>query len=942
MATAAIVKTPNTTRPKPSFTPRKTTHLTPIKRKIFKTAAEEYLPMELQPPPEAESVLKYAISLTGSGWMGNFDNSVNEMRQICKNLDEYTKDLENVYEKGNEKVTAQTSYMEPQFFSFLSTCDSATRELDTAINVEHKILESLYQDYQEEAQLLEELGEEDISADRDIRATHDKVTALICKLMEILYKHSFKSLPKTGKTRGRAEIQGSDLKSDQRQQIESLIRALRELMANTDKRSKEGMERIIHDVDQLFAAQAIELHKLGKDQEETENKYITVKTNYQVLLQEKRFLETELRKLLAWRAAQKSPPMLTPGLEEILEEDYNHIPSIVTDSDITYDYRSDQELEIVTKLIRSQEKAKLQGDVSPADSPVSSRHKKTKIQKEGDTGFSETEYTYELDQGNLCTSPTTEARDGDMVETKINGGPESNNEFSSINSKDLTTGNEKKVKGKKQKVKSLKRKGRRPNAASSKAKMADQDDRKSRKTTIEKAEDKPENEKKQVPEMVYNLKKSVTKLPRTPSASGKGKVKLGEGDALTAMRPGVQSHGGMDSDPHGQQMRPHGPEPSRSVGIQINRRQSLRSKARHQSEEKLEGDKESQKDPGKLQIAKEKPINQNVHESRFHDQSVVLTEGSRGIYSGPGLSRTSPDQESLSKDVLDPDRGEKIVRSGTEDTDVSTQYSGVGYSTGEGQVLEDTLSSSYQDSKKTFLSTDSAFTQIDPSGAFHTSGKMDFPDQTAVQVSSDDDDPMKASQRSQPSPAAFSPYPPPHPTIQMPEKADKAKAQSGNQLQPAMKFGDDAGKQYRQTTGKYEAADLILLGQSIGPQTQMAKFQRDQVWQDLDDGFHEFPQSFESELCIQGRSFSVKHSTENSSRTPSPGRSKQRGERRKLLYRKRATRNVPSEHSILSTLTVKGIGRGVTSADTPSEKMNANMFKEGPQKNPDQTWTLCS
>ncbi|XP_073438355.1 uncharacterized protein CCDC7 [Dendrobates tinctorius] len=157
MATTATIKILNTSRPKPSFTPKKTGHLNPIKRKMLKIAAEEYLPMVLQPPPEAESIQQYAISLTGSGRMGISDDSVNEMRETCKNLDKYTKDLENVYEKSNEKVTAQTSTMERQFFSFLSTCDSATRELDTTINEEHKILESLYQDYQREAQLLEEV-----------------------------------------------------------------------------------------------------------------------------------------------------------------------------------------------------------------------------------------------------------------------------------------------------------------------------------------------------------------------------------------------------------------------------------------------------------------------------------------------------------------------------------------------------------------------------------------------------------------------------------------------------------------------------------------------------------------------------------------------------------------------------------------------------------------
>ncbi|XP_069585769.1 uncharacterized protein CCDC7 isoform X2 [Ranitomeya imitator] len=674
----------------------------------------------------------------------------------------YTKDLENVYEKNNEKGTAQTSPMEQQFFSLLSTCDSVTRELDATINEEHEILESLYQDYQQEAQLLEELGEEDITAERDILASYDKVTALICKLMEILYKHSIKNVPKIGKTRGGAQIQGPDLKFD----------------------SKEEIESIIHDVGQLFATQAIELDKLGKDQEETKNKYIKVKTNYQVLLQEKRFLETELRKLLTWRAGQNSPSLLTPSLEG----DRADILSAVTDGDITHDYRSDEELEKVLKLFRSQDRATLQGEGAPlADSIVSSLHKKPKIQKEGDLSFSEIEYTYDLDQGDLGASTTTEPRDDYMVDTKISGGPESKDQILSLNPKEETTGNEKKININEQELKSWKRKGRRPNAVSSNEKMADQEDSKSSKTTIKRPEDKAENKiMQQVPKIVYNLKKSATKLQRTPSSSGKRRAKLNEGDDMTAIEPSAQTQ--RDKE----QGRPSGPEPSKSVGTQLGRRQSLRSKSRHRSEEKLESDKQSQKDP-----------------------------------------------------------------------------------------------------------------------------------------------PVK---------------------LQMPDKADKETAQSGNQLEPAMMFGDDPWMQHSESAWKYRAAGVVL---SIGPQKEISKFQQDQVWKDLDDEFHEFPQSFESELYIQG--ISLQHSTENSSSSPSQSHNKQRGERRKPLYVRSVTRNVPSEQSILSTLTVKGIGigkleenssicqtgtphlvtklmEGATSTPTPSEKLNSTTLKgEEPQKNPDQT-----
>ncbi|XP_075684381.1 uncharacterized protein CCDC7 [Rhinoderma darwinii] len=866
MNTTENVKTLYTLRLIPPLTTRKTTHHNPTKRKMLKTTTEEYLPMELQPSPQTESTQQYAIPLISSGRVGSSDDSMKEMRQICNKLDEYTKDLENIHGKRNGEMAAESLQMGRQFFSFVSTCDSATRELDTTINVEHKILESLYEGYQKEAELLEQLGEEDITTDSDIPACHDKVSALISKLMEILLKlegikHSFKnhaethplehplvSPPiKTEKKGRKAQIHEPDLKSrwdDHSQYTESVLRELQELMANTDNRSKEVLEKIIHDIGQLFDAQAIELQKLAKEQEETENKYVKVKTNYQALLQEKGILEIELKKLLDWKAGQKSSSLENPSLEDRLETDVEPTPSTLTSSVITPELKREaifscgsEEVEKVTKLSKSQDKAELQEEAAHlADFPVSTLHKKAKIQKEGDTDFSEISFTYDLDPGT--------SKDPDVVELEENGRPESKTVLFLLNQEDVTEENDKKAK-----MKSLKSRGRRPSTVSSKTKLAKEAGKKSSKTTFissQKSESKlfAENTSQPNPEMFSNAsnqRKAVAKISRTLSSSGKDKAKFNEEVIIATTKPSVQSHRDKEAAPQDQQMRV-GSDSLKSAGKQQGRRQSISYKSRRLSlakEEKLDYDKQKHMDPnGKRQIMKVFPENQ--HEEQKADKkllavsvlepSVVNIEEKRDCFTEHSLSSTpGHDQESFPKDVLEHDRQDKHVRSGTEETAVPTQYSGVMHSTEIGQVQEDTLppyhisqksflstssaliqgdpssisdealdtqdacdmdsckiqqaekdiSPPYDDTKKILLSFMSQFTQTDPSNTFeetfNTKGKMDFPDfkeQSLVQQLSIDDEShhaqLKDPQWSLPSTAVVIAYPPSHHNIQIP------------------------------------------------------------------------------------------------------------------------------------------------------------------------------
>ncbi|XP_069815072.1 coiled-coil domain-containing protein 7 isoform X2 [Dendropsophus ebraccatus] len=748
MNTTENGKTRHTLRLKPSFTTRKATQLHPIKRKTAKAPSGEYIPMVLQPPPEAESVQQYAVPLAVYGRRASSsDDSAREMRQICSRLDEYTKDLEDLYGKKNGEVAEESSQMRRQFYSFLSSCDSAARELDATINIEHKILESLYEGYQKEVQLLEQLGNEDITAESDISASHDKVTALISRLMKTFQrlegiKNSYQnlqqehlltsSLIKTEKKSSGVEIQGSALQSgsdDRSETADHVVRALQELMTDSDIRSKEVLERIIHDV----AQQATELQKLGKDNKETENKYIQVKADYQALLQKKRMIEVELKELLAWKTSQRSSPMLSPSPEEGLEKDIEPVPSTPPASAITQESegeiifscgsQEDEEVEKVIEVSESQDKTELQeGPTPPADSSVSILYEKAKILEEKDTDLSEVPYTLDLDKGDIYMYTSAEPSDPEFAENEENKQPDGKTVLSSLNLQEVTEEEDYKVKMKKQKqLKSVKKRGRRPGTVSSTVKEGSQGGRESSKRTFVQGgkrgdESVTEIKDHQDPEMltrVSNQLKTAPKPSKIPSSQRKVKAKRNKEDALVTSKASVESDRAQLPAPYEQQEILGGPRPA---GQQRGRKQSLSSKPRRLSLSKEgkdiriikeEKDKHIHKDLiGKREIMKGIPEYQpekQMATEEVHTDSLVKpsVDGNREHFTGHSLYKAlGPDQDFLGYD-----------RS-TEESAGITPYSGAMSSTANEQDQEDMLpNNAFRD---TFPLNTSAFAQSDP------------------------------------------------------------------------------------------------------------------------------------------------------------------------------------------------------------------------------------
>ncbi|XP_072010890.1 uncharacterized protein CCDC7 [Engystomops pustulosus] len=827
---SAKVNPLNTLRPKPPIPAGKTTHLNPIKRKKLKSTTPEYLPMVLLPPPEAESLQQYAVPLIGYGRTSQYDD-VTEMWKICNRIDEYSKELENLYGKRDSKVSAKSLQMERLFFSFVSTCDSATKELDTKIDMENKILESLYQGYEKEVSLLEQLIREDITADSDIQASHLRVTSLMSKLNENHQKlegikHFFQNIPNTNDQELLLASPSNEIE-EKRQGVQRVRKDLKPRWNG----SKESMEKLIHDVGQLYDAQTIELQKrsaaplllrlctpaatqvaqltslrdlcsveeadtypvscpalpaaprlgvearssdvtkpaplhqatedrgshrrnllqrgklctwrkrqgdggtngedeereqseetspdvtgckrLGKDQEETKNEYIKVKTKCQSLLQEKKFLEIELKKLQSQKAGQKSPPLLTHGLKDGREKDIETISSPQAKSSI----QQESERKVAFSSMSEEETEEVpesQKEATSADSPVSGVHKKAKIKKKRDTDSPEITNMYDPNEGdrNADISPTSEPGDSKMLEPKENLGSETKTLVSSSPNADIK-GKDSKGKMKKRKGKSQKSRGKRPSTASIDIKVPKDGGRRSSKvilqggTPSEKPEDKSltGNKKQQDPETVKSgtkERKSIIRLSRTISSSGKGKAMLNEEASILTPDPSIQPRKSEESGP--QQEIPGGPMSSKSMEKQQGGQQSLgsRSSLLSSDEEEKSGRDKQKEDRDEKQTGHKK-----VHDDRFRELPGVM--------------------ESVSKGNAEPGRKDNRMRSDMEESDVITQDSGGRLPSDTGQALEDPLDPG-NISMKTFVSAVTEFVHTHPLDTYdRTSENMDFP-----------------------------------------------------------------------------------------------------------------------------------------------------------------------------------------------------------------------
>ncbi|XP_066440808.1 uncharacterized protein [Eleutherodactylus coqui] len=581
-------KEKNANRLKPSF--RKTADPNPVKRKVAQAAARDPTPMVLQALPEAESVEQYAIPLKESGTEGHSDGSMEEMWHICNRLDEYAKDLENVYGKRKSEMSPESEPAGRQFFSFLTSCESAVRDLDATSSTEHKILKSLYEGLQKEVQLVEQLlpihrllklqsqhktsahnfnkqyatpplycplvdntavaeaehkslidtgllkmsavlhysqakirltlqlDEEVITAGSDLPASHDKVTSVMPRLTEILnkleaMKHLFpkmhlQELPLTSppikinllssRSRKCPLVTVLGIADDGEISTEGVVKALEEVLTNTDAITKQECICWVESLDFLAVI------------------YLLLVENYNL------------------------------GSNKVLDR-------IIHDVGQPFDAQA----VALQRLEKDKEETENDAVVPPAVSSVATHHKNGKIQKEGDTDFSEISCTRDLDGRDTCKSTAAEPRGPHVVEPKQNEGPENNPMGTSLNLKETT--------GENDKAELKKTRGRRPRKVSSKIKLAKQAGRKPSKTTFtsnEKTEKSfIENKNQQDPEVVNNVSNQ-------PASSRKGKAKLNEYNAITATESSTESPRTKESAPQEQQQN-EGPE-NNPMGTSLN------------------------------------------------------------------------------------------------------------------------------------------------------------------------------------------------------------------------------------------------------------------------------------------------------------------------------------------------------------------------------------
>ncbi|XP_063778159.1 coiled-coil domain-containing protein 7 isoform X6 [Pseudophryne corroboree] len=378
--------------------------LNPKRRKMFNTT-EENLPMVLKPPPETESVLKYAIPLAGSERQ-NYE-SQKQIKQIQSKLSEYVAELEDIYGKDNGETTAKhLPRPEKQLVNLLTNCHSAAEELDTTIREQHQILESLLRWFQSQMQLLLQLGEEDISTDRDELESPDTITELIseitdisCKLEQI--KNKYQDLSKTHCERpftGKTEEENKEL----------FLSVKPDLKAGSEDSNKQ-LERIVQELGKSYDKQAGELQNIEKKLHETENKYMKAEADNQALMEEKRALEYELRKIEALKANKSSAE--TPVLDCEYRLDMVTLPVLSAVTPDVPQQKSQIEVKVLEQ-IESHKTMELEEEAEPfSDSHLPSLHKNAKMPEGENKDLYKTPGTPDLLEGTV-----TEALDATVPE----------------------------------------------------------------------------------------------------------------------------------------------------------------------------------------------------------------------------------------------------------------------------------------------------------------------------------------------------------------------------------------------------------------------------------------------------------------------------------------------------------------------------------------------
>ncbi|XP_032205226.1 coiled-coil domain-containing protein 7-like [Mustela erminea] len=293
----------------------------PKEKRSAKFVRDKLEPMVLGSPPTGESIVRYALPIPS--------NKTKELiaedeliRKITKHLKMIVSTLEETYGfdiQNREKLVVKPENEESTFSvgddlnSFLVCCSQFAAQLEAAAKEERNILESLFKWFQRQVNHMEEISKDQTFLEAECPTPDQTVTLSIAQVVKQVQKlEELKNLlQQRTKCSSRAPLsKAKDTENSPgtvhsnevvQQKIEEFIKThsteeFRDVSA-TDPQTTFSLMNRLNVMLKIFEKQSNMLERAVSDQSLLEAKYKQMESNFQVLLEEKLGLESELQKL---------------------------------------------------------------------------------------------------------------------------------------------------------------------------------------------------------------------------------------------------------------------------------------------------------------------------------------------------------------------------------------------------------------------------------------------------------------------------------------------------------------------------------------------------------------------------------------------------------------------------------------------------------------------
>ncbi|XP_064361875.1 coiled-coil domain-containing protein 7 isoform X1 [Dromaius novaehollandiae] len=299
-----------------------------VKRKSKKQFSENVNePMVLKPVTLVESYLDQSLQISSLNKDGMLDE-LQMLGDITKHLNQIINTLENIYKKDvevkeEEDVQEDSSQKGCEDMTESLLCFSTiSSQLEASFDEEREILESLAKWFGKEAQLMEELGEEEHAADSVLPMADKNILEGISKLTLCIQRlERLKSFIQNLPGHAPPSVVKQEVKKDQekRRKLSTVVSShkdprtvLEDLVMkhgtedvismtqlfdeDAPTQTSESMNTRILEIVKVFERQTNKLQRISNEQDLLEAKYEKIKNEYQLLAEEKQIMEDEFKK----------------------------------------------------------------------------------------------------------------------------------------------------------------------------------------------------------------------------------------------------------------------------------------------------------------------------------------------------------------------------------------------------------------------------------------------------------------------------------------------------------------------------------------------------------------------------------------------------------------------------------------------------------------------